>query len=108
MLSKGLLPVDLTGVNAEDLLQEITREITQLHESGAGMRLEIHPATAFAVVAMCQLALRHPGTLTNSSTILVEDFIQYARGKFLPFAPAVAEAIRRGNIPMHDTEPSAT
>lgn len=95
---------DLANVSGEDLLRRLTAEMQHLHDTGAGMRLELHPATAFAVVAMCQLALRHPGTSANASTDLVKDFIQMVRGKFAPFAPALAEAIRRGNQQQYDTE----
>lgn len=100
-----LLPENLTALSAEELLRALTAEMQQLHDSGAGMRLELHPGTAFAVVAMCQLGLRHPGTVNNASSDLVRDFIQYVRGKFLPYAPAIAEAISRGNNPAHDEEP---
>lgn len=91
----------LTG---DQLLAKLTREMLHLHDSGAGMRLEVHPAAAFAVVAMCQLGMKHPGTLTNQSRHLVEEFIEYTRAKFEPYAPAIAEAISRGNNPEHDVE----
>jgi hypothetical protein len=94
---------ELQRLDSEELLRRLTAELTQLHDSGAGMRVEMHPATAFAVVAMCQLALRHPGTLTNASRELVQDFIQMVRGKFAPYAPALAEAIRRGDHPENDS-----
>jgi hypothetical protein len=105
-----VLPLEeLTGLSDEDLQKTLISEMVRLHESGAGMRLELAPEVAYAVVAMCQLGLRHPraGGVTAQ---LAGDFIQQVRGKFLPHAPAVAESIRRGNDRAFDKEaaPSAT
>jgi hypothetical protein len=80
----------------------------QLHDSGAGMRLEVSPAHAFAVVAFVQLGLRHPDASANASAPLAREFTEYVRAKFEPHAPAIAEAIRRGNDPEHDTPRQAT
>jgi hypothetical protein len=97
-----LLPETLTALGTEELLQAVSAEMMHLHAAGAGVRLEIHPAMAFAVVAMCQLGMRHPGAETNGSTPLVKEFIDLVQTKFLPWAPAIAEAIRRGNDPACD------
>jgi hypothetical protein len=99
-----LLPANLTALSDEALQQAIVAEMVHLHASGAGMRLELSPQAAFAVVAMCQLGLRHPQASASEAATLVRDFIQYARGKFLPYAPAIAEAISRGADPDRDKE----
>lgn len=91
------------ALTSEELLRRTTQEFIALRDSGAGMWLELHPAAAFAVVAFCQLGLRHPDASANASAPLVEQFIEYVRAKFEPHAPAIAEAIRRGNEPEHDT-----
>jgi hypothetical protein len=90
-------------LTSEDLLRRLTAEMIELKTSGAGMRLEIAPETAFAVVACVQLALRHPHANLGPAADLVRDFIEYVRAKFEPHAPAIAEAIRRGNEPERDT-----
>jgi hypothetical protein len=89
-------------LTSEDLLRRLTAEMIELKTSGAGMRLEIAPETAFAVVACVQLALRHPHANLGPAADLVRDFIEYVRAKFEGHAPAIAEAIRRGNEPEHD------
>jgi hypothetical protein len=92
----------MKGLTSEELLRRLTAEMVRLHDSGAGMRLDIAPETAFAVVACVQLALRHPQANLGHSARLVEQFIEYVRAKFEPHAPAIAEAIRRGNDPVFD------
>jgi hypothetical protein len=93
----------VTELSSEELLRRLTAEMVRLHDSGAGMRLEIAPETALAVVAYVQLALRHPQANLGPSARLVEQFIEYVRAKFEPHAPAITEAIRRGNEPEYDT-----
>lgn len=93
---------------SEELLRKLTAEILELHHSGAAMRLDIDPATAFGVVSMCQVALRHPALdISGPSGELVRGFIELVRSKFEPHAPAIALAIERGNDPRHDTRPEA-
>lgn len=88
--------------STEALSAAVTAEMFALHDSGAGMRLEIAPATAFTVVAFVQLALRHPETGAGPSAPIVREFIEYVRAKFEPHAPAIALAIERGNEPQYD------
>lgn len=91
----------MTELGSEQLLVRVTAEMRHLHDSGAGMRLEIEPAVAFAVVAMVQLALRHPES-QGASAEMAGGFVELVRRKFEPHAPAIAEAIRRGNDQQHD------
>jgi len=91
------------ALTSEELERRVVEEMRALNESGAGMRLELHPAAAFAIVAFCQLALRHPQAAEYESAANVKRFIEYVRAKFEPHAPAIALAIERGNDPEHDT-----
>lgn len=77
-------------------MQAVTAEMRALHFHRAGMRLDVEPAVAFAVVAMCQLGLRHP-QVNGPAAQRAQEFIEYVRAKFEVAAPAIAEAIRRGN-----------
>jgi hypothetical protein len=86
----------------EELERRVLDEMRELNDAGAGMRLELHPAAAFAIVAFCQLALRHPRAAEFESAANVTRFIEYVRAKFEPHAPAIALAIERGNSPEHD------
>lgn len=88
-------------LSSEELLRDLTAEMLMLRQAEVGMRLEISSEHSFAVVAACQLALRHPN-YTGPSRELVEQFVEYVRAKFAPHAPAIAEAIRRGNEPVYD------
>lgn len=88
---------------SEELQRRVLAEMRALDTSGAGLSLEIGCPTAFAIVAFCQLALRHPAAAQYDAAAHVTRFIDYVRAKFEPHAPAIAEAIRRGNDPQHDT-----
>ena len=102
------MPEILSELTREELFRELTTEMMQLHASRAGMRLEIEPAVAFSVVAHVQLGLRHPDVQGTASAKLAEEFVEYVRAKFEPYAPAIAEAIRRGGDPDYDDERSAS
>jgi DNA-directed RNA polymerase subunit RPC12/RpoP len=91
------------ALTSEELLARVTAEMIELRDSGAGVRLEIEPAAAFAVVACVQLALRHPHANLGPSAALVHEFIELVRAKFEPHAPAIALAIERGDLPQYDT-----
>jgi hypothetical protein len=93
----------MNELTSEELLQRVTQEMIDLRTSGAGMRLEIAPEAAFAVVAMCQLGLRHPDATTGAAAEMVREFIDLVELKFARgSAPHVAEAIRRGNNTAED------
>lgn len=98
------------GANAEEmaklthgeLLAMVTQEMIDLEACGALMPLEMSPESAFVVVAMCQLGLRHPAFHGSRFADLARAFVKYVEVKFRCHAPAVAEAIRRGNDPQYD------
>lgn len=103
--SKIMPQQDFSKLSESELLEALTAEMRSLHANRIGMRLEIEPSVAFSVVAMCQLGLRHPQAGAGAGANRVREFIEYARAKFEPFAPAVSEAIRRGDDSAHDHEP---
>jgi hypothetical protein len=45
----------------EDLLRAFTSEITALTHSGRRVLIDLDPAQAWAILALLQLATRHPG-----------------------------------------------
>lgn len=92
----------LSVLSNEELFRHLAGEMITLSQAEVGVRLDVAPEVAFAVVAMCQLGLRHPTASAGASAPLVEEFIEYVRAKFEPHAPAIAEAIRRGNNPQYD------
>ena len=81
----------------EQLLQASTEEIKKLHDSGAGVRVEMSPVEAFQILGLLQLALRHPGVQNDRDSVR-EAGIRIAKqieDKFAKY-PATAEAMRRG------------
>lgn len=85
----------------DNLLSALTAEMQQLAQQEVGVRLDVHPEVAFAVVAMLQLALRHPDAGAGPTGVLVRSFIDLVKGKFAPF-PAISEALRRGDNSQYD------
>jgi hypothetical protein len=91
-------------LTAEELEARVSAEMIELHKAGAGVRLDIPPFVAFTVVSMMQLALRHPDIDPGEPRDAALQFIEQMRQKFeRANSPAIAEAIRRGNEPEHDT-----
>lgn len=86
----------MTPGDPERLAERLAVELLQLPP----MEIAYRPDTVFALVALIQLALRHPG-VTGSPRDAGTRFLAAAREYFAD-APAVLEAIRRGDDPAED------
>jgi len=87
-------------MNRNELLLEFTEEVRQLEESGAGMPFVFSPSEAFMLLAILQLALRHPrvdGTTGQFARTLAENI----EGRLCK-TPALKEVARQGWQPEHD------
>lgn len=78
----------------EELFRVALAEIEALHNSRAGVRLELTPLAAFQLVAGLQVALRHPHVPVAVAAAL-RDVAGKVEAKFQPY-PATAEIIKRG------------
>jgi|KBSMisStaDraftv2_1062788.scaffolds.fasta_scaffold2197489_1 hypothetical protein len=85
------------------LQEEFVKELKALEESGAGMPFVFTPSEAFTLLALLQLALRHPylddvgATTADFARNLAENIEQR-----LCITPAMQEVARRGWQPEHD------
>lgn len=80
------------------IAQAIAHEIWS--KTPAPMELVLRPHTVFALVALLQLATRHPGP-TDDIRAAADRFIAAAREYFAD-CPTVLEVIRRGDDPAED------
>jgi len=78
------------------LLADMAREL----QAAPLMALTLRPETAFALAGVVQLALRHPD-LAGTPRSTAETFLAGVR-EYFASAPAVLEALRRGDDRAHD------
>lgn len=85
-----------------ELLRALTAELTALEESGAGLPLVFHPIEAFYLLALLQLALRHPGVLDGVVATFGRSLAENLEERLGRGGPAITEVARRGWQPQHD------
>lgn len=84
-------------MSAEDpIVDGLVNELEALEPMELGLR----PETVFSLVALLQLALRHPNLPPNARET-AERFVLHARAYFAA-CPTVLEAVRRGDDPRFD------
>jgi hypothetical protein len=77
-----------------ELLEVVTLELRDLREAGAGMPFVFEPVEAFTLMAVLQLALRHPG-LNGYVEAFARNLAQNIEQR-LSIQPGLKEAARRG------------
>jgi hypothetical protein len=90
-------PGDLANVDEDELLRVMADE---LEACETPIEIVLAPATALHVAGLLQLALRHP-VLRGRSRALADSILRDIRTYFAE-APAVLEALRRGDDPARD------
>lgn len=85
----------------EQLFRVMAAELTELVESGEQFRLSLDAVSAFQLVAVLQLALRHPGIKESESANVARFVIESGLFFFSEF-PSISEAIARGDNPAYD------
>ena len=82
----------------EELGERFLVELKALHESGAGLRLELSPAQAWYVLSIMQLALRHPTFQTDNQqqAAAVRAIAGDIESRLCNGRPAMAEMARLG------------
>lgn len=83
-----------------ELQEQFCAEIKALEDSGAGMPYVFRPAEAFCLLAILQLALRHPGC--NGQTGEFARAFAENIEKRLCITPALQEVARQGWQPECD------
>jgi hypothetical protein len=81
----------------KELLEQFTAEIVDLEQSGAGLPFVFKPSEAFYLLALLQLALRHPfvDTDTPGAAQFGEQLARNIESRLCK-TPAMAEVARRG------------
>ena len=83
-------------ITDKELLREFTREISQLVQRDAIIRLSLTPDQAMALIASVQLASRHP-FYVGPSRLIARRIVDRMQSNFLQYGvPHVLEVIRRG------------
>jgi hypothetical protein len=87
-------------ISDEELLAQVVREMAARE---APLTLVLKPSTVLNLVALLQLALRHPDIddAAPESGYVARVLLEHARG-FFADAPAIRELIRRGDDPRYD------
>ena len=89
--------------DADDaLLRALTAELAALEESGAGLPFVFRPIEAFYLLALLQLALRHPGALDGPVAVVGRALAENLEQRLGRGGPAIAEVARRGWRPECD------
>jgi hypothetical protein len=91
---------DISRIETEALVELLAVEMRDLVESGAGLPFVFDPAEAFALLAVLQLALRHPGLAGFAHDVALR--LAHNIEQRLGVTPAIREAARRGWFPEHD------
>jgi hypothetical protein len=87
---------DYKGLSTDELGELVMSEMTAAESSNLTIPITFRPSSAFALVAIIQLALLHPEIGENMPSAAIARAIADALSAELGKIPAVAEAIRRG------------
>lgn len=83
----------------------LAEEIERLTSEGHALLLRCHPMMAFSMVALLQLALRHPG-VTGFTRSAGDEVVMVTRSWFEAIGAAgVVQAIDQGSDPANDVPP---